>query len=70
VTSKQLGSAVTRNRIRRQLREVMRHAHPFLVAGHDVAFIARVPVAGQPYQALAATVHGLLKQAGLWEVER
>ena len=70
VTSKQLGSAVTRNRIRRRLRAVMRQAHPFLMPGYDMALIARGPVAGQSYQAVVAAVHGLLKQAGLWETER
>ncbi|RPJ02930.1 MAG: ribonuclease P protein component [Chloroflexi bacterium] len=70
VTSKQLGSAVTRNRIRRRLREVMSRAHPFLLSGYDLALIARVPVAGQSYQAITVAVHGLLKQAGLWETER
>jgi ribonuclease P protein component len=70
VTSKQLGSAVTRNRIRRRLREVMRHAHPYLISGYDMALIARGPAAGQSYRVIAAAIHGLLKQAGLWENEQ
>jgi ribonuclease P protein component len=66
VTSKQLGTAVVRNRIRRLLREAVRHAHPHLVQGHDMAFIARAPIAGQPYAAVHEAVAVSLQQAGLW----
>jgi ribonuclease P protein component len=67
VTSKHLGKAVERNRIRRLLREVMRHAHPYLVQGYDMAVIARDPIVGQPYQAVQSAVTTCLQQAGLWE---
>ena len=66
VTSRQLGNAVVRNRVRRLLREAVRHAHPYLVQGHDVAFIARGPIAKQPYQAVHQAVTATLQQAGLW----
>jgi ribonuclease P protein component len=68
VTSKQLGKAVTRNRVRRLLHEVVRHAHPYLVPGHDLAFIARGAIVGQPYQAIDQAVTTSLQQAGLWAV--
>ncbi len=66
VTSKQLGSAVRRNRVRRLLREVMRHAHPHLVQGYDVAVIARGPIAGQPFQIVEEAVVTSLQRARLW----
>lgn len=67
VTSKQLGSAVIRNRTRRLLREAVRHTHPNLVPGYDMAWVARGPVVGQPFQAVLKAVITLLHQAGLWQ---
>ena len=66
VASKRLGKAVVRNRVRRLLREAVRDAHPSLVQGYDMAFIAREPIVGQPYQAVQAAVLTCLRQAGLW----
>lgn len=66
ITSKQLGKAVVRNRIRRLLREAVRHAHPQLAVGHDMVFIAREPIGGQPYQVVQDAVVTILGQAGLW----
>jgi len=65
ITSKYLGKAVVRNQIRRRLREVVRRLHPFLEAGHDLAFIARQPVVDLSFQALYDVVLTLLQQAGL-----
>lgn len=67
VTSRQLGNAVVRNSIRRRLRESVRHAHPYLTPGYDMALIARVPVVGQSYQVVNQAVVMLLRQAGLWQ---
>lgn len=69
VTSRQLGGAVVRNRIRRMLREVMRHAHPQLVQGYDMALIARGPIVGQPYQAIDDAIMTSLQRAGLWRLQ-
>jgi ribonuclease P protein component len=67
VTGKSLGKAVVRNRIRRLLREAVRHAHPYLIPGYDMAWIAREPVVGQPYQAVNEAVMTMFQQAGLWQ---
>ena len=67
VTSKPLGNAVVRNRTRRLLREAIRHAHPYLAPGYDMALITRGPVVGQSYQAVYAAVRKILRQAGLWQ---
>ncbi|MBN1679198.1 MAG: ribonuclease P protein component [Anaerolineae bacterium] len=67
VTSKRLGKAVVRSRIRRLLREVVRRAHPYLTPGFDLVFVARPPIVGQTYQAIDKTVVSSLKKAGLWQ---
>lgn len=66
VTSKTLGTAVVRNHVRRVLREIVRCAHPNLAPGYDVVFIARKPIAGQPYEAVSEAVVAAIQQAGLW----
>jgi ribonuclease P protein component len=67
ITSKHLGRAVVRNRTRRLMRESVRHAHPQLKTGHDLAFIARQLAVGQPFQAVQEAVMTVLTQAGLWQ---
>ncbi len=67
ITSKKLGNAVTRNRTRRLMREVVRQAHPRLRPGYDMVFIARKPIVGQPYRAVQEAILHLLRQAHLLE---
>jgi ribonuclease P protein component len=66
VTSKQLGNAVIRNRIRRLLREAVRQAQPHLAQGYDIALIARTPIRGKSYQAVRDAVWAGLQSNGLW----
>ncbi|MBZ0291986.1 MAG: ribonuclease P protein component [Anaerolineae bacterium] len=65
VTSKKLGNAVVRNRIKRVLREVIRHLHPQLRTGFDVMIVARQAIIGQPYAGVARIVEQALKRADL-----
>lgn len=67
ITSKQLGNAVKRNRVRRLLREVVRPLHPRLAQGFDVVLIARRQIVGQPFSAVCRTVEDLCRKAGLVE---
>ena len=67
VTSKQLGGAVVRNRVRRVLREAVRQLHPRLRPGHDMALIARPPIVGQPSAEVWHAVETLTQRAGLLE---
>ncbi len=67
ITTKQLGKAVARNRIRRLLREAVRHAHPQLHTGYDMVLIARQSIVGQPYEAVRAAVYRVLCDAEIWE---
>lgn len=67
IISKQTGKAVVRNRIRRLLREAARQADPHLHEGYDIAFIARRPIAGQPFDAVEQAMQRCLTDAGVWE---
>lgn len=69
VTSKALGGAVVRNRMRRVLREVVRAFHPQLQPGYDVALIARSALVQQPFAEVQRSVRVCLERAGIIGVE-
>lgn len=64
---KKLGGAVVRNRLKRQLREVIRLLvrQGCIVPGYDVVVIARQPAVGVPFETLNAALGELLRRAGL-----
>ncbi len=61
--SKRVGKAVTRNQVKRLLREILRLTP--LKLGWDIVFIARPPAAAAGYIELKRSVDGLLSRAGL-----
>jgi len=61
--SRQVGKAVTRNKVKRWLREILRVTP--LKPGWDIVFIARPPVAATNYAELKKSVEGLLSRARL-----
>lgn len=61
--SKRVGKAVTRNRVKRLLREILR-SQP-LVPGRDIIFIARPAVASVSYSELEKSISNLLSRAYL-----
>jgi len=61
--SQKVGKAITRNRVKRLLREVLRLTP--LESGWDIVFIARPRAAGASFWELKESVLGLLSQAGL-----
>ncbi len=63
VTSKRLGGAVVRNRVRRRLREAVRTLS--LRPGWDLVFSAKVAAVGAPFQELNRAVVDLLGRAGI-----
>jgi len=53
VTSRRIGNAVIRNRVRRRLREIVRAARPRLISGLWLVIVAKVPSAAASFSALA-----------------
>ncbi len=65
ITSKRLGKAVVRNRVRRRLRESIRQLHPHFQSGYDVVLIARPGAALQPFHVLHRIIEGLAGRSPL-----
>ena len=63
--SKRVGNAVTRNKVKRQLREILRKIQ--LRSGWDIVFIVRPPAADADYACLQREVGGLLSGGDLME---
>jgi len=61
--SQRVGKAVTRNRVKRLLREIIRQVS--LRPGWDIIFIARSPASASNYAQLRESVEALLDQAQL-----
>jgi ribonuclease P protein component len=64
-TGRRLGGAVTRNRVRRRLREAVRALVPRMRPGWDVLIVARPASASATYLALAEGVEHVLRSARL-----
>jgi ribonuclease P protein component len=61
--SKHVGNAVIRNRIKRQIREIIRLET--LNSGWDIIIIARTPAAGSDFHLLEKSINSLLSRSNL-----
>lgn len=65
--TKKIGNAVTRNRIRRMLREICRLNFHKIKPGYDLIFISKKNVVGMKYDELEKSVFHILKIAKLFQ---
>ena len=66
IVSKACGPAVTRNRIKRWIREAWRHLQADLTPGLDSVWISRPKAAHAGLEILQAEMARLYRKAGLW----
>ena len=62
---KRVGNAVIRNRVKRRLREIVRHLSEDLRAGHDVVITSRMKAANAEYSQLRQDVANAFRRTGV-----
>ncbi len=65
ITSKKVGKAVTRNRAKRRLRDLVRNLDNRLKPGFDIVIIARVSINEASFSDIIAEGEQLFKKVGL-----
>jgi ribonuclease P protein component len=65
--SKKIGKAVTRNRVKRYIRQVFQELKEQIQTGYDFVIIARMPVAEMDYYQVKKSLIHVLKRAKVWK---
>ena len=65
ITSRRVGAAVIRNRVRRRLREIVRAARPQIPAGTWLTIVARQAAASATFQILAEEWQNLARRSSI-----
>jgi ribonuclease P protein component len=65
IVGRRVGKAVTRNRVKRRIREAGRAIYPDIIPGHDIVLIARPAAAAATALELQEAVASLLARARL-----
>jgi len=63
--SKKVGNAVVRNRMRRLVKEIVRHQEDRLIEHVDLVFIVRKGALNMPYKDLEKSILHVLRKASL-----
>ncbi len=66
-TTKRIGNAVARNRVRRRLRMIVRGNFPRLAVTHDIVTIAKYPAVKADFASLKREWEKLATRAGLFD---
>lgn len=64
---KKLGNAVTRNRVKRLLRECYRQNQFSLQKGYNLLLVGRLAAVPEKYETLEKAFRGLARKAGIWQ---
>ena len=68
--SKKVGNAVVRNRMRRLVKEIVRHHEAEIVCGTDLVFIVRKGALSMSYRELEKSILHVLRKAKLLKASR
>ena len=66
--SKKVGKAVTRNRVRRRIKESYRLSEACIAQGYDIVVIARISAKDAPFYEIDSALRYLLKKHGIYDV--